>query len=104
MLLVDDREHIPLREKIQRAIPTAEAARLPAADYLLFDQDGHSIGIERKEISDLLGSLANNKVGRQVQSLLQFDRGILLIEGQWKAEIDGKMRVHGRLVGTHSQP
>jgi ERCC4-type nuclease len=103
MLLVDDREHIPLREKIQRAIPTAEAARLPAADYLLFDQDGHSIGIERKEISDLLGSLANNKVGRQVQSLLQFDRGILLIEGQWKAEIDGKMRVHGRLVGWRAQ-
>jgi ERCC4-type nuclease len=56
MLLVDDREHIPLREKIKRVIPTAEEARLPAADYLLFDQDGHSIGIERKEISDLLGS------------------------------------------------
>jgi ERCC4-type nuclease len=103
VLLVDDREHAPLRAQVEEAIPTASVQRLMASDYLLFDADGHSIGIERKEIKDLLNSIARNKVKRQIQSLLQFDRGILLIEGRWDVKRDGSLWVHNRRSGWRPQ-
>lgn len=103
MILIDDREPEPLKKKVAEAIPTADESRLPSADYLLFDEDGHSIGIERKEIKDLLNSIARNKVKRQVQSLLQFDRGILLIEGMWEVKADGSLWVHERRSGWTPQ-
>jgi ERCC4-type nuclease len=103
VLIVDNREHGPLRRRLLAEIPGSQETKLPASDYLLFDQDGHSIGIERKEIKDLLNSIARNKVKRQVQSLAQFDRGILLIEGRWNVKKDGSLWVHEHRSGWQPQ-
>jgi ERCC4-type nuclease len=103
VLLVDDREPEALRKLISKAIPLAQIERMAASDYLLFDQDGHSIGIERKEIKDLIHSIAQRKVKRQLQALAQFDRKILLIEGFWKVKQDGSLWVHERRSGWTPQ-
>jgi ERCC4-type nuclease len=102
VLIVDNREHAPLRAQALREIPNSQQERLAASDYLIFDQDGHSIGIERKEIKDLVSSIAQRKLKRQLESLAQFDRGILLIEGMWKVK-DGGLYVHERRVGWPPQ-
>lgn len=94
MLVVDSREYGPLRARVLEAIPTAQVEYLPSGDYLFFDQDGHSLAIERKEIKDLLHSLAQRKLKRQLQGLAQFDRGILLIEGNWTVKPNGTLFVH----------
>jgi ERCC4-type nuclease len=96
MLVIDSREYGPLKARALAAIPESQVEFLHAGDYLLFDQDGHSIGIERKEIKDLLGSLAQGKLKRQLQSLAQYDRGILLIEGHWLVARDGTLTVHNK--------
>jgi ERCC4-type nuclease len=103
VLVIDDREYGPLRARALAAVKGSVQQRLPAADYLLFDQDGHTIGIERKEIKDLIGSIAQRKVKRQLESLAQFDRGILLIEGRWNVKDDGSLWVHGNRSGWRPQ-
>lgn len=104
MLVIDSREYAPLRARVLETISTAQVEYLHAGDYLIFDQDGHSIGIERKEINDLLHSLAQDgKLKRQLNSLRQYDRGILLIEGHHFVEKGGKLRVHGKLRAWQPQ-
>lgn len=103
MLLIDDREPSDLRTAITLAIPQAQVERLAVSDFLLFDEDGHSIGIERKEIKDLINSIARRKLKRQLSALAQFDRGILLVEGHWKVKQDGSLWVHERRSGWAPQ-
>ncbi len=103
MLIIDSREPATLRQRALDFVPDSQVEYLHAGDYLLFDDDGHSIGIERKEIKDLLGSIAKQKLKRQLSSLRQYDRGILLIEGHWFVDRDGKMKVHNKLVGWAPQ-
>lgn len=103
MLVIDSREYEPLRQRALDFIPGSQVEYLPAADYLIFDQDGHSIGIERKEINDLLNSLVRRKLKRQVESLRQYDRGILLIEGHWRVTKKGKLIVHEKAKGWSPQ-
>lgn len=103
MLVIDSREYGPLKKRAVAAIPTAQVEFLHAGDYLLFDEDGHSIGIERKEIRDLLNSLAQNKLKRQLDSLRQYDEGILLIEGHWQVTKQGKLIVHEKYTAWQPQ-
>jgi ERCC4-type nuclease len=103
VLLVDNREPLDLRTAIKESIPQAQVERMAASDYLIFDEDGHSIGIERKEIKDLINSISQRKLKRQLESLSQFDRGILLIEGHWNVERDGSLCVHNKRSGWTPQ-
>lgn len=103
MLIVDSREYEPLRKRVLDFIPTAQVEYLPSSDYLFFDEDGHSLAIERKEINDLLNSIARRKLKRQVESLRQYDRGILLIEGNWRVTKQGKLIVHEKAKGWSPQ-
>lgn len=96
MLIIDSREPKRLKDRALAAVPDSQVEFLHAGDYLLFDQDGHSIGIERKEIRDLLGSITAGKMKRQLNSLAQYDRGILLIEGFWLVQKDGSLHVHNK--------
>jgi ERCC4-type nuclease len=103
VLVIDSREHGPLKDRALVFLPGSQVEFLPSADYLIFDQDGHSIGIERKEIKDLLNSIARDKLKRQVQSLNQFDEGILLIEGHWVVKKDFTLHVHNKQTGWQPQ-
>jgi ERCC4-type nuclease len=63
-------------------------------DYVFFPH-GQQWGIERKTISNLLGSLKDRQLVEQAQrGLKSFDRYILLIEGKYDYRPDGKFWYH----------
>lgn len=95
-LLVDSREHAKRKVEVLAAIPSAVVEWLPKSDFLLFDDDGHTIAIERKAINDLLSSMTSRRLRPQLEGLAQFDRGILLIEGQWRVDEQGVMWIGNR--------
>ncbi|MBS3090635.1 hypothetical protein J4433_02605 [Candidatus Pacearchaeota archaeon] len=53
-----------------------EFAILPVADYIIED-----VAIERKTVSDFIGSMLNKRLLRQIESLKQHKNKILIIEG-----------------------
>ena len=56
-------------------------ARLGSGDYFFLSGDFKRIGVERKEIGDLINSLGD-RISRQLQNMLDYyDFSILLIEG-----------------------
>ncbi len=59
-------------------------AEMPYGDYSWGDVDGHQIGVERKEIRDLLTSAMNGRLEQQLAGCLEeYDKVVLLIEGRF---------------------
>lgn len=96
ILLMDDREPKRLRERICEGLTDCATKRMAIADYLVFDLDGHVLGIERKAVDDLLSSIPQSKLKRQVGALKQFDSQLLLIQGNWRLNPDGKVVINSR--------
>lgn len=68
--------------------------KLDSADFVLFDQDGHSVGIERKEVGDLLNSLGqkmasgHRRLADQLERMVAtYSHSLLIVEGQWRYEV-----------------
>lgn len=56
---------------------------LTVGDFTFEAYDGKTVGIERKEASDLLNSLASGRLAQQLQNLLNtYDVPIFLLEGK----------------------
>lgn len=112
MIHIDSREPAFMRMLVSAACKgdTSEAF-LGSADYVVFDQDGHSLGIERKTASDLLGSLSHTNANGEKRVLDQidrmgqtYDRTMLVIEEPFAFErATGHLKVgHGwRPTGWH---
>lgn len=90
MLFVDSREKQQVRKVIDAVAGPTHVRALESADFLLFDKDAHSLGIERKTVSDLLSSLTT-KQGNSNHLFDSLDRmaatythRLLLIEGDWR--------------------
>lgn len=91
-LLVDDREPVDaaLRLNSYGGID-ATVQRNDFCDYLFFPH-GKICGIERKTISDLLGSMASKRLVEQMHRLVkETDIGFLLREGSFKRSGGGKI-------------
>jgi ERCC4-type nuclease len=107
MIHCDSREPKLMQAKLKLHIPSTSVVYLDWGDYVVFDQDGHSAGVERKTVSDLLHSAATSRQdGRprlhaQMEALAQtYDLPILLIEGTLGFEpATGQAKVKGRLTG-----
>jgi len=79
--IVDTNEPGIMREKLLEI--GWEQRKLLIADYWFFTHKYKKVGIERKEISDLLGSMGD-RLSRQLENMLEhYDINILLIEGSW---------------------
>ncbi len=96
MLLIDDREPKRLRERICAGLEECASKRMVVADYLVFDKCGHVLGIERKAVDDLLSSIPQGKLKRQVGALREFDRQLLLVQGVWHLTPEGKVSINNR--------
>lgn len=73
---------------MQTAVPDSIVQALQCADFLLFDTDGHSLGIERKTASDLLASLGakmangNHRLDDQLDRMTEaYTHRMLIVEG-----------------------
>jgi ERCC4-type nuclease len=102
-MVCDSREPKWLQRALTLALGEAqvEVRALPCADFLLTDKLGGQVGIERKTVGDLLGSLASPRLARQLEAM---DRAypvrILILEGSFALSPDGKMIIESAL-GDH---
>jgi ERCC4-type nuclease len=96
VLLIDDREPKRLRERICAGLENCSSKRMAVGDYLLFDKCGHILGVERKAVDDLLSSIPQGKLKRQVGALREFDRHLLLVQGIWHLTPEGKVSINNR--------
>lgn len=103
MIVFDNREPPRLTELVTLAAHgDTKAVLLETADYVICDQDGCTMGIERKTITDFLGSVSSGRLMKQLGRLRkQYDPAILLLEGGYK--ILPNMRIHagGHDTGWH---
>lgn len=74
---------------------TIEFRELKMGDYLVKD-----VVIERKSVRDLLSSLINKRVFKQIEELKQFENKLLLIEGISEQEIytDNDKGINGNAI------
>ncbi len=59
------------------------------ADFLLFSPVLGRIGVQRKEINDLLASMGDGRLAREIPQLQCLDIGVILIEGRLRWTVDG---------------
>ena len=59
-----------------------EFTRLKVADYII-----KGVAIERKTISDFIGSIKNKRLLRQLEELQQYEKKLLIIEGIYEQEL-----------------
>lgn len=71
--------------------PLGETSSLPekfGVDFLTFSPVFGMVGVQRKEISDLIASLSDGRVTREIIDMRELGVGVWLIEGkpQWSTE------------------
>lgn len=60
------------------------------ADFMFFCH-GYWVGIQRKEISDLIASLADGRLAREVAQMQSLEQRVLIVEGRVRFTDDGEM-------------
>lgn len=103
MLFVDSKEKASTKELVSFVAGPATVLNLECADFVLFDQDGHSLGIERKGVSDLLGSLShrnsngNVRLPDQLERMSQtYSHRMLVVEGTLNFNVVSRKIIIGR--------
>ena len=76
-VVADDREN-SIAKELSRSDIKVNKKRLDVADFLVSDRTG----VERKEASDFVDSIIDNRLFDQVQEIQQFDKPIIIIEGK----------------------
>lgn len=78
MLWADDREPLQIINRVRESIEDVEVKRLDIADYVF----GSEVGLERKELCDLLGSVYDGRYWNQIRTLKDtYPTPIVLVEG-----------------------
>lgn len=108
IILIDTREPDTLKEMVKAAalakgIETMES-QLPSGDYVLVFSD-YTIGIERKEVGDLLNTIRDNRFMSQLAGLMgNYNTPYLLIEGVLHEHAQtGNLIVSGRETNWKAQ-
>lgn len=100
MIIADYREPKPLVDLLRQMVPV-EIATLHTGDYLIIDRDGHTVGIERKAISDFLGSFGDRRLRQQLTRLRRAYRPILLLEGFYNVDQNMQIVLRKRQTGWY---
>jgi Fanconi anemia group M protein len=76
-VVADDREN-SVAKKLSRMEITVHKKRLDVADFLVSDR----AAVERKQAEDFVDSIVDQRLFQQIQELHQFDRPIIIVEGE----------------------
>ena len=68
---------------------TSSAPEKHGADYLWYTKHIGMVGVQRKEINDLIASLADDRLAREIPLLQRLDYAMVLIEGRVEWTDDG---------------
>lgn len=97
--MVDTREPAWVQGLRFGGAPTIPAA-LDAGDVMVTCDDGAILAIERKQVSDLLNSIADERLFDQLRRLRQTSQwAYLVITGELTADVAGKAVADGRATG-----
>ncbi len=99
MIVMDTREPPALYDLLVATGIEISRRALYTADYVIHDRDGHSIGIERKSISDFLGSIADRRIMRQLAQLRRAYKPVLIIEGYYHLNSHMRIVINRRETG-----
>lgn len=69
-------------------------------DILLFSKSYGPVGVQRKELSDLISSVRDGRLGRQLVAMKQLELTVLLLEGRPRWTNDGSLLSHGNWTRT----
>jgi ERCC4-type nuclease len=58
---------------------------------VIFPANGALVGVQRKEISDLIASVQDGRLAKEIQQLQTIGRGVLVVEGRLKWSTDGTL-------------
>ena len=107
---VDSAEPGTIREKLLEV--GWQQRRLYSGDYWFFSHDFKKVGITRKTVDDLLGSLSGSKaedgkrrypLPKQLEEMLdEYPLKIILLEGSWKWVSPNQTIVSGRGIEYHT--
>lgn len=96
MPAVDSREPSEYRGPISEALGVTPQ-QLVTGDYIIEDSVGEELCIERKTISDFVGSMGNHRLFDQANRMVRdFPFRAYLIEGGYTVDDRGYMLLHGR--------
>lgn len=102
MIHVDTREKPLICNLVEKSLPgLLNKIKLDSGDFVLFDPDGCTLGIERKTAIDLLGSVADRRLFNQLERMeAEYTDRILVVEGHLMFDKrDGKVSTVGRDTG-----
>lgn len=77
-------------EKFRNLYTVSSRPEKYGADFMFFCH-GQWVGIQRKEISDLIASLADGRLQREVAQMQSLDQRVLVVEGRVRFTDDGEM-------------
>jgi len=98
VIIADSREPPGLIMRLREVVPV-EVTALHTGDFLIVDRDGCTIGIERKELNDFLNAFALGRLQKQLTRLRRAYKPILLLEGPYGMDDDGRLTRRGRSTG-----
>ena len=98
-LYIDTREPASLVQVINEMIQDTRIITLQQADFALFDQDGCSLGIERKTWTDLVSSFGSGRLEAQLGRISAGYTPLLLIEGSLSRTKGGWLRTEQHTTG-----
>lgn len=84
----------PAERPIDLWAPLGRTSSVPeqlGVDFLCYSPVMGTVGVQRKEVSDLVASLADGRVAREVLQMKELDVGIWLIEGRPQWTVDGQL-------------
>jgi ERCC4-type nuclease len=104
-VIIDSREPPIVQAAVQAACSlvhvTPLTTALTTADFVVRDgcSPPHTVAIERKQVSDMLGSFTSGRLNKQLYRLARdYTHPILLIEGEIKMTDTGKVKVKSRVT------
>ena len=94
VIFIDDREPPRIADQLAAYGCTVSTGHFESGDYILYPH-GLSIGIERKTISNMLGSMSTNQIVTQAHRLIEsFDLAIILREGAFRRGSSENLEYH----------
>lgn len=91
MILVSPAEPAAIR----RHFEVSSLCEQQGADFL-FSSPAGMVGVQRKEVRDLVASIRDDRIARELGQSRQLARMVLVVEGDWKWRRDGES---GRVEG-----
>src|SRR5579863_2868694 len=96
-MLISPTEPLPIRKLGQ----VSSVPERFGTDVLFLSRSGQTIGIQRKEIKDLVASVHDGRLVKELAQMAKLDQGIVLIEGGIKWTSENKLMIEPSWTKTH---